>query len=598
MTIRSRPDPPAAPAVTGSRAAPALWIGLAALAGLWAAFAFVPGMGGWGFSVLRFVAPAPGWSVWGASVLLLVPALARPLARALERADESRHLRPWLVLAWVGGAALLAWSFPDRLSFTGDFLLRQGAALEPLPPRHLFPQALPLDVALHYHLPRLLLRAGVADTAVAARLIGALEAAALAALALAFARAHRWRGPAALAAATIVLFGGWLGLFTGYGKAFSELTVLAAAITAFGTRATVAGEGLLGLGLALALALALHRSALAFLPAGALALAFGARARGLRSPRVVAALAAPALVLATLLPRIVGTLAGFDRAHHLASPEVMAGGGVWGAAFAPRHLLDLVNLVAMLAPLALLLPALLPATGSARPRGRAAWFLLALVVPQLVLLLFVHPSQGPVRDWDVFAPAGITLALLAAVAVGGIVSADPAHRWLGVSAAAAVAAPALLWLLQGADHERGIARVTALATEAPLRSEAERGLTWEFLGTSANVREQTERAADAMAEAARLTPSARVMMEWGMAEAARGQFRVARQAFEQAVARDSTQRRAWLNLVNVCMRLDDLAGAHRAAQQLVRLMPGDGPAAALLAEIERREAGRPPAGPR
>ena len=603
MTKRSRPEIAAAAgrigattepaAASGERGALELWLALLAVACLWAVLAFAPGMWGWGFNALRFVPRGPGWTIWIASTLLLIPALARPIARGIERVGETRRLRLPLAVLAVAGAAVLAWCLPDRVAFTGDFLLRQGAALEPLPPRHIFPQALPLDVALHYHLLRLLVGAGIPGADVAARLLGALEAATLAGLAMAFARALGLRGAAALAAASIVLFGGWLGLFTGYSKAFTELVVLVVAIAVLALRALPAGTGLTRLGLALAFTFALHRSSLALLPAGAMALVMGARARGAsgwRSPGVLAAVAAPLGVLVVLFPRLLRTFTGFDRAHHLASAEVVHGGGVWGAALAPLHLLDLVNLVALLSPAALVLPALVLVAGPGLLRGRDARLLLTLVVPQLLLMLLVHPSQGVFRDWDVFAPAGAALALLAALAVGRILSASPAHRWLGVSVSAAVVAPATLWLIHSADFDRGLDRVVAFATEAPLRSEVERGLAWEFLGTSANVHGRTELAADAMAHAAMLTPSARVMMEWGMAEAARGDYAAARLAFEQAAARDPAQQRVWLNLVHTCMQLDDLAGAHRAAEQLVRLMPGDSPAAQLLAEIERREA--------
>lgn len=586
MTNEPAPSP-------GARVAPALWIALLAVACLQAVLAFAPGMWGWGLGVLRFLPRGPGWAIWTAGTLLLIPALARPIARGLDRVDGTRGVA--LAVAWVVGAAVLAWCLPDRVAFTGDFQLRQGAALEPLPPAHVFPQALPLDIGLHYHLLRFLLGAGLRSADDAARALGALEAAILAGLALAFARALGLKGAVVLAATSIVLFGGWLGLFTGYSKAFTELVVLLVAIAVLALRALPAGAGLPLLGLALALALALHRSALAFLPAGAVALAMAVRARGIsswRSPGVIAAIAAPVGALVVLFPRLLATLTGFDPVHHLVSPEVMKGGGVLGAAFAPLHLLDLVNLVALLSPAALILPVLVLAAGPGLLRGRDALLLLALVVPQLLLMLLVHPSQGVFRDWDVFAPAGAALALLAALAVGRILSARPDYHWLGVSVAAAVVAPAILWLMHSTDLDRGLDRVVAFATEAPLRSEVERGLIWEFVGTSANVHGRTERAANAMAQAATLAPSPRVMMEWGMAEAARGEYATARRAFEQAAARDPTQPRIWLNLVNTCMRLDDLAGARHAAEQMVRLMPGNAPAAQMLAEIERREAER------
>ncbi len=586
---------------TSDRAGLTLWVALFALSCLWAALAFAPGMWGWGFDALRFLPRGPGWAIWGAGTLLLAPLVARPIAGAFDRAGGGLRPQMLLALVWIVGAALLTWALPDRVAFTGDSLLREGAALEPLPPLHLFPQALPLDVALHYRLLRLLVAAGLPGPDVAARLLGSLEAALLAGLALAFARVLGLRGSAALAASSIAFFGGWLGLFTGYSKAFTEMVVLVLAVAVLALRALPAGAGLTSLGFALALAFALHRSSLALLPAGAVALVLGARARAAptrRTPGVIAAFAVPAAVLVALAPRLLGTFTGFDWIHHLVPPEVARGGGAWASAFAPIHLLDLVNLVALLSPVVLVLPALLLAGGWGLLGGREGLVLLLLAVPQLLLMLFVHPSQGVFRDWDVFAPAGVALALLAALAIGRLLHASPTRRGLGVSVSAAVVAPALSWLLHSANLDRGLERVTAFASEVPLRSEVERGLTWEFLGTSANVRGRAEEAAEAMAHAATLTPSARVLMEWGMAEAARGDYASARRAFEQAATRDPSQPRVWLNLVNICMRLDDLAGAHHAAEQLVRLMPGDTRPAEMLAEIERRQAGREPQAPR
>ena len=580
----------------GGTGALAVWIALVALAALSATLALSPGMAGWGFNLLRFVAPARGWTLWAAGTLLLIPALARPVAAGLaalrERASHSAGLRAALAAAWVLGAALLVWSLPDRVAFTGDFLIRQGAALESLPPAVLFPQALPLDNLLHYHLPRLLIQSGVKGPDRAARLIDAVEAAALAALALGFAAVVAPGGAAAPGLAALVLFGGWLSLLTGYGKAFSELTVLAVAIAVLGMRLRSSGAGLAGLGLTLAVALALHRSALAFLPAGSLALAGGLRARGRgawRSPATWIGVLAPLATLIVLLPRLTHTIGGFDVAHHIAPAGVAGFGGVMGAAFAPGHLLDLVNLVGQLAPVALTLPIALLVAGPRLLGGREGALLLALAAPQLLMLLFVHPTQGVFRDWDVFAPAGVSLAMLAALAVSRM-AADARWRWLPVPAAAAAVVAATLGLLQWADLERGITRVAAFATEPPPRSDSERGETWEFLGTCANQLGRPEQAAEAMSHAAALIPSTRVLMEWGLSEATRGNYHVARGAFEQAIARDSTQSRLWLNLLAVCVRLDDQAGIHRAAEALRRLNPDDPRIHQMLEAIERRGA--------
>ena len=127
---QSRPHaaaPPSNPAA--DRAALALWLTLAALTAARAALSFVPSMWGWGLDLLRFIAPAPGWTLWAVAALALVPALARralPALEALGRALDSSAALAYG--AWGAGAAALAWAFPDRLRFVGDFLLRFGTA--------------------------------------------------------------------------------------------------------------------------------------------------------------------------------------------------------------------------------------------------------------------------------------------------------------------------------------------------------------------------------------------------------------------------------------------------------------------------------------
>jgi hypothetical protein len=44
------------------------------------------------------------------------------------------------------------------------------------------------------------------------------------------------RGAASVAASAVVLFGGYLGMFTGYGKAIAEVALLTAAVAVFGLR--------------------------------------------------------------------------------------------------------------------------------------------------------------------------------------------------------------------------------------------------------------------------------------------------------------------------------------------------------------------------
>jgi hypothetical protein len=174
---------------------------------------------------------------------------------------------------WIGpaiaatGAALLVGLLPDRTRFVGDFLVRQGTVEYAVAPARVWPQALPLDAWLHYRLPLWLTAHHWTDANGAARALGMLEVAALATLAIRFARRLELRRDAAFAAGCVVFFGGALGLFTGYGKAFVELAVLTAWIGVAGLSLVRVGRGRVELAIAFTIALLLHRSALGFLPA-------------------------------------------------------------------------------------------------------------------------------------------------------------------------------------------------------------------------------------------------------------------------------------------------------------------------------------------
>jgi tetratricopeptide (TPR) repeat protein len=590
----------AAPAAA-ERAAVALWIALAALALARLGLSYVPSMWVWGLNLQRFLAPPAAWVLWVVATLALAPAIAKALAPGIARAGDRLARGRGSLLAMAAFGAILVLLYPDRVRFVGDFLLRQGTVERAGRPADLFPQALPLDVLLHWRIPRLLESARLLDANGTARLLGAIEAALLALLAAGFARALALRGAAALAAAAIVFFGGPLGMFTGFGKAFAELVVLVAAVGFAGLRVVREGRGLLLLGIAVSIALTLHRSALALLPAGALAYALWWRARGAggawRRPGAIAAHAIPLATLAVMLPRIVAIMLRWD-AIHLAPEEVRAQGGALRAAFAGTRPADLLSLVAMLSPLALAAPALAACLGRAKGRGREIAFLLTLAAPLLLSMPFIHPAQGLFRDWDDFVAAGESLSLVAAWLVAETLRAAPRFAWLGLAAALAAAAPATQWLAHHADLGRGLARVEALVSEAPRRTPDERAKTWDYLGIRNFHLERWDESARAFAHAAATAPSPRILREWANAEARGGRLEEARRICLEIVAKSPGEAGAWSDLVALASMLRDREGTRRAAEGLLAARPGDAFALETLARLAADSASRATSGRR
>ncbi|MEO5617641.1 MAG: hypothetical protein ABIS67_07700 [Candidatus Eisenbacteria bacterium] len=580
----------AAPEAAAARAGVVLIVALAALVLLRAWGTFVPGMFAWGINHVRFVAPPLGWPLLVLSLLVLLPWLARPVTPLVVGVGDLLAQRPVVAasLAAVSGAAIVL-AFPDQLRFVGDFLLRQGTVEEAGKPGVLFPQALPLDVFLHLTLPTRIMETGLFNANGAARAIGAVEAGLLAVLAVMLARVLALRGAAAVAAVAIVWWSGALTMFTGYSKAFAELALLSAAAAVFALRSLRHGTPPLGLGIVLGLGLTLHRSALGLAPVWLLTWAMWAwshgRAGGWRRPPAWIALAIPALGLGFMLPRIIATFLRWD-AVHLTPETVRQQGGPLQAAFAGPRALDLANLLMVLSPALLALLAALVAFGRGLPRRREALLLLALVAPLAGIIPFIHPAQGLFRDWDDFASAAAALGVAGAWVAGEILRGAPRLAWLAPALVLAVAAPTLQWLAVQNDLERGLRRTEALVMGPPRRVGPEWGNTWDYLGVRNYRLERWESSARAFGNAARTSPSPRILLQWGLAESRAGNFAESMRAHRILVERNPDDYLGWGGIASAASQMKDVAAAREAAREMNRIRPGDRNAQMLVESIE------------
>ena len=573
LDTRSAPAP--ADAAAATRAATALAVTLAVLLVARAVLVFVPSMAAWGINVQRFLPLPAAWLPWMIAALALVPAVARRAAPALEAIGNAIARGPIDPGLWMALAATLVLLLPDNAFFTGDLLLRRRAIEEGKLPEHIFPQALPLDVLIHFTIPReLFLRAGfvASDTA---RLWGALDAAALAAAAVAFTRALRFAGAAAFAVTAAIVFGGTLALCTGYGKSLAELAVLAVAIPAFGARVVREDRGHLWLGIAVALAIALHRSGLVFLPAALAAWALGARAHGI-SRRALIGLALPLLAAAIVTPRVLELVRSYDMARNVVGVNELGG---------PRAL-DLVNAFVLVAPLALCVPVLVVAFGRALPRRAEVVPLAVLGATLLVLAIVVHPLQGVVRDWDVVAPSAIAIAVIAAWLVGETLRAAPRHAWLALAVAFAAAMPSVQWLVHLNGPRLALARVEAVLREPPVRSDLERARLIDWIGIRNAWLDDWNAAATAFERSAELLPTPRVLDQWGRAELRTGDWEGARRAYRRMIERDPTSLTAWRGFATAVTRMEAPDSARLAAEKILEIDPADRDAKAILEYLD------------
>jgi hypothetical protein len=571
--------------VNSGAARRALRVTLIALALLRLAALLHPSMFAWGLNAGRFAAPPAAVALWLALALPLVPPVGRWLDSWLD-ASSARRVGPVPPAGLAAlGAALLVLALPDRVWFVGDFLLRQATVYEPAGFRGMFPQAQPLDVLLHYRLPRALLAAGIAPESTA-RAVGAVEAATLVLLAARLARGLGLAGASGAAAGAIVACGGYLALDAGYTKPTLEVVLLTVAIGVFGVEAVRSGRGLLGLSLLFAAALGFHRSALSLAP-GVAAFVLLALSRHREALRRVGTWLAGLVLAATLawfIPRLWRLFVSFDAATNFTSVEVQRQGGMWRSALRPLRLMDLANLVLLWAPLAAALPAAAWTT-RAEPGGRERLGLALLAAGFLPALLLVYVTQGPFRDWDANAAAGAALALLAAAVLAPVLAADRA-RGLASAALLGVLAPTVLLLVSQNDLERGLARARAFLSEPPARTESQRLATLDYLGLRLLQLRRWGESADAFARLAADAPHPRALVLEGTAALLAGRAPHAEASFLALVRRDSTQSVGWFGLWLAARRAGDERAAREAGGR-VQSYPDTGAAMeAILAHLQ------------
>lgn len=535
---------------------------------------FVPSMAMWGLNVERFLPPAiaiTGWITMAQGVVMAHPRLAQrwgPPGDADTRPFPGSRL---VTLMIVAGAALMVGALGDNTWFTGDFAMRQSAATSGSFAAN-FTGSLPIEYLIHYVVLRQLALHASLDPFLVARVIGALEAGAFAALVIALIRALDVRGRTAIAMFAVVFFGGYLTMFTGLAKPARELALVSLAILTFGISLARSGKGLMALAVSVSVALLLHRSAALMLPAALVALWLHLRRRDRPFPRTAPewiAMLLPVVTAFAIAPRVIGLFRSFDLPHHLLAPGTRTE-GVLATAFSALHLLDLANLFLVYSPAFLLLPALLFLERDAR-REAPAQVIGAMCLTYLPVVLFVHPQQGIFRDWDVFVPAGVAGAVLTGYLLSRTLERAPGGGALAVAVAMSVVTPSAYWLMHFHDAQRGLARVRAFIAEPPSRPTGVVAWTWDFLGTRYYRLGDWDHAAQAQAEAARYAPHRRVLLLWAAAETMRDDHRAAQQIYRRMLAQDPNDPLGWLGLGGASIRLRDSLESARALKRLEEL---------------------------
>ncbi len=533
----------------------------------------------WSLGVARDVAPEVRIAVIAVALIALAWTFFAKAPRAGARAA------PWSARAWPWALALtlgtLLVALPDRVGFVGDFLIRIGILESPAGFANIFPQALPLDEQLNHVLPvRLAATLGVTPLQVL-RAMGVLEAFALVALAVRFARLVTRSEAAAAAVATVIALGGYATFLTGYPKPTVQVALCVVATATLGYELVTRGRGAWGLALAVSLGLALHRGALPLVLPWLLATALHVRelvkrgeAAGARDAwRRSLPLAAPLVVLALLARPLAQRIVGFDTGVNFLPPEVQAQGGVLAAAFASTRLIDDLNAVLFHAPLA---PLALVTLAHAR-RRREALYLASVVLAFLPILLFVHLPLGPFRDVDALGSFGAAVAVASAWGVARWLEPEPstarAARGPALAVALSVVVPFLFVLVAATDLPRTLARAEAIVAGPPVRSATQRASLLDWIGIRAMNDDRFGVAREAFARLCEETPIPHALQLWGTAALLDLKPEEARRAFGLLVERAPAEPIGWYGLWMSAAATGDTLAAARASERALQWGP-------------------------
>jgi hypothetical protein len=577
-----------------------VWIALLVTLAGRAAASFAASNWLWGWDTFRFGSPAATAALLVLATLGFVPGASRivqgPLAaagRAWERIGAAGDL------AVGAGLALTLAALHDDLRFTGDAAVRLGLVGLPRDQAlRLLAQTFPLDRLVNYEIPRLLWLQGM-EPRDALQWTGAVMGGLFAAAACGFLRATGARGAALVAGALVLLGGGLLPHFPGYGK-FGPLMIGLALAARGAVTLSRSGRGLPALVAGAGLCLVSHRSGFLILPAVAWTLLgvwratrvgrvpAGPRAR-LRVALAAAAIAVPG---AFLFPRMLERVLTFDLHVHLPGGSVAASRLDTGAAVPPVVLSDGLNALFFLVPLWLAGAAaaweLRRAGGEAKPAGRrlfplgpSAWLGLGALA---AIVFGVQPGGGWPRDWDVALPTATMLALLTAALLAALWMRDA--RTLAAAATLAVATCVALWGI-ATDERIGERRVQAILEARPALSSAVRASAYDFLGMSALTHDRPAEAASFLQRAIACAPNPRFFHELGLAWLGAGRLEEARSAFTRATALNPAVGEPWYGLARIALARRDTLSASACLDSALRRSPSLPEARGLRTRLAR-----------
>jgi tetratricopeptide (TPR) repeat protein len=335
-----------------------------------------------------------------------------------------------------------------------------------------------------------------------------------------------------------LLSSGMMLLFFGYVEPYPPFAAAVMAFTFYGIRFGARGTGAVAVVVALAVAMVLHFSAVALLPS-VVVLIWMRSGRVMTRKKHYAFLVAGGVVVLAALSILKHTraLSGFFYEHFAPLLPELPRNRIAYPLLSFETPFDSINLLLLVCPAAIFV-----AAAFARPRGerrpaeeRVFLFLATMAIVFVAESLVFNENIGVSRDWDLFAPIAIPLALAASMVLFDRYGHSVAS--LSVLLFSMLVVHTAPWIALNASREKSIDRFVNLVHDG-FWSPYARGYGYSTLGIYFRLQEKMELASRYTAAAADADPgNIRYRYNLGELYQKQGEYAKSAEAYEKVLER-------------------------------------------------------------
>ena len=372
-----------------------------------------------------------------------------------------------------------------------------------------------------------------------------------------------------------ILSTGTIMLFFGYVEAYPPVAAWVMVCIYTGIRYIQGRSRTVTVVFVFTVAVFLHLSLVVLLPGLAAILIY--RRRDLPTRRrllLLLGITTAAVLIFLTLVQSRDALSGFFR--HTFLPIAPGAGGHNTAyhVFSPKHFFDIVNELLLICPIAIFIFVVFKRPGdegdSDGSESKILLFLETIVVFYILELLVFNKILGASRDWDLFSPLAIPLALLTALVVLQRFRTIP--RILAVLAAAVLVIHTIPWVAVNTSKGRSVDRFTNLADRGYWSNYA-KAYAYSLLGIHFENTGDTDKSIEYASEASRYDPNPRYKFKRASLLLQNNRADDAARLFEELVRRDPSYVEARQRLGTAYLRLGRAAEAKKQFRAVVELDP-------------------------